>query len=644
MRGPRWSLPAGLVLSLALPATGLARDWEKIPPAEMGLTEVAFAPGSVAVMLLNRGRLVFNDRAVSSFLEIHRRVKVLKEEGKPYGTISIPSNDYHRLKELKARTILPDGREVPLPKDAKFTKEDSVYYDTEVTSFALPEVVPGAIVEYSYKIFFDSLLYQRPWYFPGELPALRSEVTVVVPGALGFSFHHIGPKGSKPVEPVEKRAAGVIELTFAVENLVAIPDEPWRPPFEDLATGVVFLPRSIKGWKLLEDWPSVIDILQGTPESNYGSARRNDGGAKSKGKELAAGSTGPRATVERLHLFVRDSIETIPWSGVWGSEARIDEVLSAGRGAEVNKALLLQAMLRGAGIEAYLGWTTPRTSGTISRAIPNPAQMEKVLVVAEVEGQRLFLDPSDQRAAFGTLAPQLEGATCLLIDKNPRSPEWLTLPETPARDSGRKVTVQLALDADGRFAGVGTLNLTGHWAWARLDWRGTREETARAWFDWLVAAWPGYEITDVEVKEDRDARRVEVGWKVAQRVEDVVGDEATLAVAAPLAIGANPFTLPAAQRRTPVHLRFTSVDEAEVTVTWPEGWALDHALRLQGVTNWAGALEVGAEVDEAGRRLVFRRRFEVKKREAAFVGYDFLRALYQAAVTADAERLALVRQ
>lgn len=642
MRGLHWSLPAGLALTLAWPGSVGAKDWDKVAPAEMELRDVDFAPGAAAVTLLSRGRIVLSDRSVSSYFEIHRRVKILKEEGKGYGTISISSNDFHRLKELKARTVLPDGREVPLPKDATFTKKDSVDEDLAITSLALPEVVPGALVEYSFKIYFDSLLYSRPWYFQGDLPTLRSELTVVVPGTVGVSYHMLGPK-AQAIEPVQKRGAGFVELAFSMENLAAIPDEPRRPPFEDLATGVIILPRSVKSTTLMKDWPSVIDIVQGSPNSNYGSIRRNEGGAKRKGKELAEGAASPREAVQRLHLFARDSVQSIPWLGIWASEDLIDTVLANGRGAEVNKALLLQAMLRGAGLEAFLGWTAPRSSGAINRTLPNTGQFEKVLVLTEVEGQKLFLDPSDRQVAFGALSPELEGAACLVVDRDPRNPEWLTLPVSPFAANGRKATVQLALDAEGRFAGTGRLQLTGHYAWARLDWRPTHEETVRAWFDWLVAAWPGYKVTDVEVREDRDARRVEVGWTLAQPVEDVVGDEASIALAAPLAVRENPFALPAAKRQTPVRLRFTGFEEVEAVVTWPEGWELDHPLKLQGLKNWAGALELAAEVDAAGRRLSFRRRFEIAKRDAGGLGYDFLRSLYQAVATADAERLVLAR-
>jgi hypothetical protein len=167
------TLTTTLLLITAFSSLAHSKPWERISKAERALSSVAWYPHASAVVLLHRTNIILNDSGGPSRREEFVRLKILSEEGRDYGTVSLQSSEYARLKNLDARVVLPDKREIPLPKDAVFKKEYSTYYDTQVTSVVMPGIGVGAIVEWKYTIFFDNPLVTWEIQFESDLPTLR---------------------------------------------------------------------------------------------------------------------------------------------------------------------------------------------------------------------------------------------------------------------------------------------------------------------------------------------------------------------------------------------------------------------------------------------------------------------------------------
>ena len=85
---------------------------------------------------------------LSRSFTIEVRRKILTEEGKKYGEAVVFHSKQSKLQDLQGRTVLPDGREVPLPKDAVFKRRLSRSEKQFVTSIAFPAVEVGAILDY----------------------------------------------------------------------------------------------------------------------------------------------------------------------------------------------------------------------------------------------------------------------------------------------------------------------------------------------------------------------------------------------------------------------------------------------------------------------------------------------------------------
>jgi hypothetical protein len=169
------------VQALLIPALSgpraAAADFPPVTDEERALTSVPGEPNAPAVVLFRRGEFLMagyglGGGSLASALSIQVRLKILTEEGKSNGEISIGHSDAHRLKGFQGRTVLPDGRVIPVPSDAKFVRKTSRSQKTFTTAVAFPSVQVGAILDYRYVLRFDSIF--RPARSPAQgLPASR---------------------------------------------------------------------------------------------------------------------------------------------------------------------------------------------------------------------------------------------------------------------------------------------------------------------------------------------------------------------------------------------------------------------------------------------------------------------------------------
>jgi hypothetical protein len=634
-------------------APGAANAAATFPPvtdAERSLTSVPFAPKAPAVVLSREAELRMMGYGIgsqaSSSLKVHSRIKILTEEGKSQGEVAIDHGSFVRLQGLEGRTLLPDGRSLPLTAAAKFERLVSQREKRSVTSVAFPGVEVGAILDLSYELRFDTFLYLEPWYFSDRhLPVLHSEVLYDVPSGITIQGGSVDPFKVNVQSSKETTLFGT-KLRIWADRLPPVPAEPYALPFADLATRVLILPQAIEvnGWKkpLLASWE---DVSKLTSEI-YDQARSKDRSVSETAVRItAAGGSGSRAKAQALYAFVRDEIATDEdENAIWvPNGSNVAQTLARKHGDSVEKALLLQALLHEVKLNAKLVWAGDRRNGAINLKVVNPIWFDRVLVAVDLDGKRTILDPADRDLGFAALSPWYEGTSALVPD--PKKPEVITLPETPAAENGRKAALDLTLDADGRLAGTGTLVLTGQHAWQEIHRKGTAAETADSWKEWLAGRFKELKISDVTVDESADERRVRLSWSLKQRDEAVLGDESSLAASRPLGPASQPFVQPAAARQSPILFSFADSDEVELKLRWPDGWHIDTKPEPMRIDNPDGALAISLDVDTAGKSLVYHRRLDVKRKELNTVGeLDDIRSLFAAAEKSDAQTLALSRR
>lgn len=640
MTSVRASGPLLVLLSLLAPCAPAA-TFPEVSAGERALAGVPGYPGAPAVVLFKRAELRLSDSWTDtpSTLDVLVRVKVLSERGKAYGQVEVGHGTHVRLEGFEGRTVLADGRVVPLAADSIFREEQARVRRRFVTKAAFPAVEVGAILDYRYRLRWSSV-FVEPWTFDERIPVLLSELVYHRP--IGMIVEHHLRGGAALQTQTDATARGSV-VRLAAENLPPVVEEPFGLPWADVANQVVIVAQSeVRAAgavvPLLDSWNTVCRNFE---ERVYEPLRKKARQVKKRASQLVAGAgREPEARIAALTAYVRDDVRTTE-PGISTAADSLDAVLAAGRGTYAEKALLLQALLKSAGVPSRLVWAIDWREGFADLEVVNPGWFEKVLVRAEAGGRRLYLDPGE-RVAAGRLAPTNEGTEALVVDGE--RPEVVVLPSSPAGDSRRRAELELQVDAGGRVAGRGRLVLSGHHAWYYLSLAQTAAVMNEAWRQWLVRELEGYDVGDVETRASVDEQRIEVTWTMALAAEQVLGDEVSLLPSRPLGPLRQRYTIPPEKRRTPVHVSFADRDEVELTLVWPPGWRLDLLPDPVDHASAAGAAHAELEVDDAGRRLVYRRSLEITGiRYEPGEPYARLRELYTVMERHDAQSLVLYR-
>jgi len=597
------------------------------------------------VVLFKRGEfeLAGYGRLLGSFashLRVAARVKILTEAGKRNGELAVAHGAGLRLESFAARTVLPDGRVVPVPADATFKRQTSATRKTFVTSVAFPAVEVGAILDYQYEVVFSSPFVLEPWFLSEEMPVRHAEIVYRIAKNWTPLVWTRAPLGVR-IEQAKQESFSGTELRAWAENLPAVPDVPYGPPYADLASQIAVLPAvygNVRGNQhVMSDWNATTWLLRNV----YTEVEQHGLGVGGPARSIA-GSGDDRHKAEALYRYVRDEIATKPGGGVLlDRDTRLRKVHSDRAGTSIEKALLLRALLHEVGIKADVVWAGDRSRGTLDPALPSPTWFDTALVALKLDGKAVFLDPTHPGLAFGQLLPDYEGTPAMVPDSVTR----IFLPATPFDQNLRRAETDLTLDDKGRLAGTGTLRLTGLRAVERSHWQEDAARTAQAWQEWLARHFPDFRIADVQAAEAPDERKVTVTWTMAQRDDEVLGDETTVIPSAPLGPATQPFVQTAEERRIEVLFDFPSRDEVELHLRWPAGWKLERSPATNVLDGVSGGLATGVVVNAADRTLFYRRRFDVTRRRlSSKPEYEAVRALFGAAAKSDAESVVLVHR
>ncbi|HSS78100.1 MAG TPA: DUF3857 domain-containing protein [Thermoanaerobaculia bacterium] len=633
--------------------SGLRLEAQAFPPIadeERALTFVPGEPNAPAVVLFRKGELLMQGYgsffgSYNSHMRVLVREKILTESGRGRGEISIFHSEFTRLEGFSGRTVLPDGSIVPVPPGAKFERRASRSKRIFVTAVAFPAVQVGAILDYQYELVFSSPFDLEPWWLSdAELPVRRAEVVYETAPTWRMQFWSRSPLGVVIHKEETDSSFKGHRLRAWAENLPSLPQEPDGPPLGELAAQVLLLPAAERAntsepvlW--FDSWRSTSDLFQNL----YGDISIRSNGVERQVRAIAPSGT-PRQKAEALYRFVRDEIQTVPSGYAVGVDPAdsVSHVLSTRRGTCVEKVLLLGKMFFFADIKAGLIWARDRDLGVATDPkAPNPAWFDAVFMKVKLDGQDFFLDPADRGLGFGQLPMAYEG-TAALIPSVP--PQGLTLPATPFDQNLRRAEVELTLDAGGRLSGTGTLLLTGGPGWEKVGWKQDPAQTVEAWKQWLAERFRDFQIAEVKAAETPEARKVTVTWTLAQRQDEVLGDEVSITASAPLGPLVQPFVQTPAQRRTSVAFDYPYRDEVELRLHWPEGWNLEAKPTPAVFDSPPGSFLSAVTTKPEERTLLYHRRMDVVRRDVDIAQYAPLRSLFAAVETSDGQKLVLVRR
>jgi len=534
-------------------------------------------PDEAAAFLLDDGVIVVeaDGRERRTFRQVVQVLKQSAVEGLAEHSFSwSPDNEEFTLNWI--RVVQPDGTVISAGpaqqqvSDVPAAMGAPVYANRKVLRASMSGVAVGTIVDYSY-----TTVKTKPWV-PGDfyqwwgvstgLSVQRSRLIVDAPDTEQVRIEERNldfPRQSL-------RTGGRQVLTWATGNLTRIKPEAYAADSSDIYMWVAV--SSPLTWDDIGRWYGTLagDRYALTPE------------VADQVRGLVAGAATARDTAAAIQRWVAQDIRYLSISlGIGGYQPRSPaEVVASGFGDCKDKATLFVAAMRALGFDAATVLTS--TSGGVQRRLPSMEQFNHAIAYVSLPGGRVYTDLTVALLPFGILPPALQGEFGLGVPLR-GAVEEITFPEESPTE--RLSLIQLAgrLDAEGRFNGAYSEEMTGSRQWALRDlFESPMDSSGRANFSRRIAqGWfPGARGDSLQtfrgldlaaparvslaVQDGKALRRSGSNWIL----ENPVGSAGKFTDAAD-ALASEP------TRRFPIDASRVfgpEEDVIEVRITLPDGW------------------------------------------------------------------------
>jgi hypothetical protein len=444
-----------LIISLTLLSGGAFAqfaDFGSISIDEANLKSCSFDPEASAVVLLDEGYSDYtDDRGLMTYY--HTRIKILKEDGVKYADVKFTyysDDDFETVDNIEAVSINTDenGRRKDIPVESKsiYNKKISKYRNE--VSFALPNVKPGSILEYKYRVIAKHYGGLRDWYFQSDIPVIKSSYRLrVVPGHEISYLVQYNPKYKVNVNKINNDQS----IKFEMNNIPALTDEPYMDARQDYVQKVIFQTTKYAGSvgivKYMSTWKEVNRELYG--RSDFGRQLKIN---IDECKDFIATSLNGKSELEKVQMIHHYVSGNVAWDGTYSLTA--DEGVKnlwkkkTGNSAEIN--LLLVNLLREAGLQAYPMLVSERGHGRVNKEQPFINQFNNVYAAVFVGNKKYYLDATDKLTPCLITPFSILNSTAFIADNEAGGLVDIQENDIRYRDN---ITIAANLKEDGELSG-----------------------------------------------------------------------------------------------------------------------------------------------------------------------------------------------
>ncbi|MGA8741162.1 MAG: transglutaminase domain-containing protein [Terracidiphilus sp.] len=497
------ALPFVLLLAVGTIPSLAHAQFPPVSKDELSMTSDPEAPGAAAVYLYREE----TEDDPHAFRTIYARIKVLTDAGKSAAVVHIDypktfvfkavGNNSSRMASgtanswdaptlnhlgedqpwdtdsyvgkveigaLEGRVIHPDGTIIPLTgKPSELLKETKGSRGSE-TTFSMPGVEVGSIIEYRYQVRYDRYLAAPDWKLQKDY-FIHKERFVFRPSG-HFLPQNEGGAGVedsllkdphdniltdirfRPVLPagktLTKDAMGnyVIDLT----DVPPIPHESYAPQLTDSTYSVDFFytytPDVKDYWqKQMGFWTKELNAYTTPTEALQNAV-----------KEIVSPTDTPIDKAKKLYDAVQkiENTDSNPdgaplTSSEWIPRGKVESVLLNKKGSSNQIAFLYLALLRTVGVSARPERIASRSLRIFSAQFMDNIQLDTVLVGVKIDGKEILVDPGTKMAPFETLHWAHAGAGGVAMD---------------AGNKAEIIVTPLQKNTDNSTLHVGTLNIS----------------------------------------------------------------------------------------------------------------------------------------------------------------------------------------
>ena len=460
----------GLVCAASGPAHA-AVSWRPVTPEELALKAPTVDRGSDAEALSYEVEVEDESRFEHTIRRHTLRVKIYNERGKAaFAQVNIFHNNKVAISYVAARTVRPDGTSVEVKDSDIFerTVARGKGEKVEATSFALPAVEVGSIVDYRWTEFrHESFTHYAVIPIQLAVPIQQLRFVVRPPDQIppGYRMRVQGlgvPLGPRKDELGSKAQSLSV---WTVVNIPAFVEEPDMPP-EGTSRASIFVRYTDKDSETVEGFWSA---WSKEFHREFGKATKASKALEPTVKDIVIDAKAPMEKARRICEFCRDQIKRLEddASGLTPDQVREtkpnktpEETVARRIGTDREIVEAFGALAATAGLATRVVALPDRSKTFFHPQVFNPRLLDNVVIAVEIDGQWRYFDPSETYVNCGRLRWQNEGVQARVIDSSGGA--FVDIPMTPASDSVTRRSAKLRLAEDGTLEGDVALDYRGH--------------------------------------------------------------------------------------------------------------------------------------------------------------------------------------
>jgi transglutaminase-like putative cysteine protease len=637
--------PVVLLVSTLFGASLLPAQFQPPSQQELQMTSDPKAPGASAVYLYIEEK---TDDSVHNH-SYYARVKVLTEKGKELATVRIPyEHSQVSVAGVFARTIHADGSIVQMnvkPSDLMVYKSGGHQYN-DVT-FTLPAVEVGSVLEYGWQIrYSDNRVSSPEWdiqqryfvhrahYFFNPVYNSGEQVDDGHGGVTGGLMYSQRIRSGQLVQVDSKH-----QYTLDVSDVDPMPTGDYLPPLNGRRDRVIFYYTSAS------TGPQFWEAEGRYWAKNTEKFASTSGPIKKAAADLVTASDSDDAKARKVYAAVQ-KIENTDFvlSTAAHDKGNKDaaSVWKQQRGSSDQIALTYVALARAAGLKAWPMLVVNRNRAVFDDTNLSMGQFDDYIVVVEIGGKEVYLDPGQKMCPFGVMHWKHESTRGMRLSEKGVTVE--DTPAGPAKAAGVERIADLTIDDKGAVTGTGRVVLSGLEAmyWRQLSLVEEKSELAKDFSDSMAETLPSsvkveldgfvglgdYEsnlTAPIKISGDLGAstakRMIFPGFLFQARAKQRFEDE---------------------KRELPVDLHYATLEQDDITYHFPAGMKVGSLPRNEDFA-WASVVGVTVAVKQSGNSVTVKRTFARNNAVMPETYYENLRYVYQRMATTDQQPIVLER-
>jgi Transglutaminase-like superfamily/Domain of Unknown Function with PDB structure (DUF3857) len=614
-------------------------EWDKISSDDLKMKYWATDSTAEAAVLGDFGQILMGELITNYngfFFTRHVRIKIFNKSAFERANIRVvyrSKDDYEYVVKIKAQTILPNGKRIPVESKSIFKEKLNEFMS--VQKFTFPGVTEGAVLEYELELGSQRLFELREWEFQHDIPIRYSFLKMNLESRFAYTYLYHGKDNIKTTETEYTNQNGSTyssdgsrtRFSFYAVDLPALKKEAFVTTLDNYVTKINFqlveyLNMQGAKIKVIQTWEKTVsELLDDDNFGKYYLKKSKYEDVWEKMKNIISPTDSAMQKINKIYDWVNENIEWNEELWYYGTKSPNDIFKNRkGNSADIN--FMLIALLREAGLDANPVLLSTRENGIPFKDYPFLTQYNHIIAHVDLNGKMLFMDCGNRHRPPGIIRVSALNNQGYLIKK--KDYKWIDI---VAPISTQTSIANVELTEEGKLKGTITYQFKGNMAAEkRLETGG--DETGNQLKNAIAKRLPDWSIDSVGFKNLKDSREPlqETLNLSINNVGQVNDDFIYLKPTLQSGWEKNPFKMP--KRFYPVEFPYPTNEQFVLNLKIPKGYKVEEMPKPINLTMPPDDGRFQYLITEKDNKINLVVKISLKKTVFFTESYDYLKRFF----------------